>query len=535
MNPLAPTFDPYGRRLALSPFGVGAGLQTIPTQTPPGAPQAASASPPVVTPQNPPMPPPASSQAPSVGIPRGDIRQGNNAAAEMRRRVLEDPNLTPEQREAALREISMGRFEAMTGTSANSTFRNGAWWEGPSGVPAALRDQNIVASAATATSPPQVAAENTSAAVGEPPAASPPSPQPPVPNMLADAPQGASGPMGWDPGMLALAGGLLSGRNPMESLGNAATNLAQAQNQDRRLRFSQAETAEARAIRRAQLDVQRQQARTAERRADNEERRADSAAQGRYQTVGTFQDADGRQMVIQNHSVTGEVRTVPLAEGVQRAQDANRTLPEQRLRAQSNQEFSDSVYQQSDSARGMRQIAADVRAILAENPNITGASWRQQLGRALAMRLGIPVDGKSPQDIEALMFRLTGAEQAELIRMSPILRPLSNTDVPTILRAVPGLMSDPRNVQTWVDQLDREADRLIQRERDFSRMVNSPEEAARYGRSGYRNWDADWRANYEQNRRPRTEAPAPSIQRDGDGWTTVPTGGGGNVRIRVIQ
>lgn len=139
-----------------------ADMLRVPQQPPAPAPAGGGGLAAVQAPAAPaPEPAPSPVRPPVAGaITRGagpdTARQGNADAAALRQRVMDDTSLTPQQQEEQLRGISMGRFEALTGTPATAQFRNAAPWAGP-GAPAAPAATTAAAPAAPPRATPAAA------------------------------------------------------------------------------------------------------------------------------------------------------------------------------------------------------------------------------------------------------------------------------------------------------------------------------------------------------------------------------------------
>lgn len=120
-----------------------------------------------------PQVPPTTAPGPTAGTTPGPtaVREQNAAAARERQRIMDDESLTDEQREAALRRVSMDRFRTHTGTSPDARFRNAAPWRGPADVPTAAAPAQPPAAAPQVTppAPTQIPAPQQRASLEPPP------------------------------------------------------------------------------------------------------------------------------------------------------------------------------------------------------------------------------------------------------------------------------------------------------------------------------------------------------------------------------
>ena len=351
-------------------------------------------------------------------------------------------------------------------------------------------------------------------------------------------------PRGWG-GMtadnwFALGAGILGGRDLNDGLSRGLGGLVETRQRDRQERLQRGSEAERRALTRVQLQMQdRQQrlqqldrrdsrAQADERIAIDRERlglerqRVDQLGlnTGHWAGQTIVQNDDGTQGVVQANSRTGEIRVVPIPG--RRAQDANRSDPIATAESKTDREYSTGVYEAASAARDGLQATANLREVLRTNPNLTGSSWRQQGGRAIAQALGMNVDGKSPEAIDAALRQLTTLETQQLVQMAPIFKPMSNTDVPTILRQIPGILSNPANINAWLDEIDRKSGKAVARADALEKFQATGDIGAYRGSGGLSRWGQEWERNYETSRRQGTAPIASPPQA-----TIEPAPGGG--------
>lgn len=326
--------------------------------------------------------------------------------------------------------------------------------------------------------------------------------------------------------LLAAGAAMLGGRNPQEGLANAGQAFVRQANTDRQFEAGRLDRAEARAdrrtsqaelaaYRRAQLAVQQQ-------RVDQARQNGGAATPYSFDQT-TYRAEDGSLYRQRANRATGAMEwvnqrneVVPpdrMPERLTRVQDTGeRTLNDGVARDASD--AAQSAFNAEASLRTLRQATANARQMIRDNPNLTGPSWRQQGGRYLAQALGVQIDGKSPDEIAAIEQALMAGQTQQIIQMGQHLRPMSNVDLQAVLRQVPSVMSDPRLLPAWLDQIDQASARAERATRAFDELWRTP--AGRRAIVDAGGVDA-WFARYHRENSPREPGASvpPNMQRTG--------------------
>lgn len=355
-----------------------------------------------------------------------------------------------------------------------------------------------------------------------------------------------AGPAGQSRGILGmspeawfgLSAGLFGGRNLSEGLSRGLTAMNTQTRADQTRTDAAANRSEARAdrrqnasetaaYRRAQLGLAQQRIGLQTARQDGTTTRIQGQPQpmldpqtGTAYVLTTTQGGTPRVTDLSGNPVTDQA----VLGRLMRPQDSGDAAA-RGAQARADVEFLGDIRTDVETTRASAQAASNLREVLRQNPELVGASWRDRGSRTVAQALGIQVDGKTPQQIDAAMRNFSTLEANEIRRMSALFRPMSDTDVRTILRNVPTMDSSPENIQAWLTEVDRAHRRAIARADFIDRSQADParSQAIRRSEGGWRRavseFDRQWDAD---NRNPPSQ---PNIQAD-------PNTGGFTARTR---
>jgi hypothetical protein len=406
---------------------------------------------------------------------------------------------------------SGGQFNAAdgNGTTLQTYYRRYAGSDAPPGLAGRMGGPGA------APSP-----DATPTAQGGEQAAKPPAA---APNDAAPVDQATPNFMGVPAGALLSAGSaLIGGRTPAEGLSRAGQAFVSQANTDRQFEQGRSDRAEARAdrrttqaqteaYRRAQLAIQQQRVDQAGTRRDANNGNVQSSAIVQDPQTGTSyrttvtRDNQMRVTTLDGQPVEDAAVVGRLRQGSEPGAAAeSRDMVEQR----------NAVFEAGSSARGLRTSIANVREVLRQDPSITGPDWPTRGINAVVESLGIPVGQRTPENIAMVRQALQTGNMQTLMQIAPALRPMSNVDLQAIAQMSPSLLTHPRILNQWLDQMDRAASRAERNAFDLGRQLEDPNTARAIMRAG---GIAAWRARREAEETERDRAatggqPAPSIQ-----------------------
>lgn len=168
------------------------------------------------------------------------------------------------------------------------------------------------------------------------------------------------------------------------------------------------------------------------------------------------------------------------------------------------------AFEQTRGARTLRPSIAAARRVLDEDPNLTGPDVGTRVLNAVVESLGIPVGQRTPENIAMLRQALQQGNMQTLMQLAPSLRPMSNVDLQAISQMSPSLMTNPRMIRAWLDQMDAAAERAERMGADLARAYESPETARAIARTGgVSAWRERWEANDAATRRPNGQVRSP--------------------------
>lgn len=325
--------------------------------------------------------------------------------------------------------------------------------------------------------------------------------------------------------LMAWGSGMLAGRTPMEGMANAGAAFTGQMNQEQTLAQSRENQAGLREDRRlARHDAQ--QTRNDTRDYRREQIRVAEARVAAGANQGANAQNVQSSVVVQDPQTGNAYRSTLLRDGTTTITTLNGgAVPEDvagRLRQGNDPgqgaEARDMVtqrtaaFQEASAARQLRPALANARRVLQEDPNLTGTDWGTRGVNWIAETLGVPVGQRTPENIAMLRQALQQGNMQTLMQIAPSLRPMSNVDLQAIASMSPSMLSNPRMIGQWLDQMDRGAERAERMGDALAAQLADPAVAQSIMRSG---GVSAWRQRYEADRTRNErggDQPQPTVQ-----------------------